>query len=76
MDTNILVERDFNCKFYDSDEEWFKTLPANLNFLQIGFINIRSLPLHFENLNASLRYTTRNVDFLALSETYLNEEKL
>jgi len=53
--------------FNATDKEWFKTLRSGNNQFTVGHLNVRSLPLHFENTCATLRHTLKNADLLALS---------
>jgi len=76
MAVSFITEDRNESSFYATDEEWFKTLPSGNNQFTVGHLNVRSLPLHFENMCATLRHTLKNADLLALSETFLTEEKM
>lgn len=76
MDVSFINSESSNCDYYDSDEKWFTTLKKERKPFMLGHLNIRSVPLHFDNMCASLRSTVENIDLLALTETFLTEEKV
>ena len=76
MDVGCISKEKLKSKYYDTDVEWFLTLANNNRQFSVGHLNVRSAQLHSENMCATLEHTINNVDLLALTETFLSEEKM